>query len=485
MMQQNKIIEFQRVSVTYPNQKQALERVSFSILAGECFALVGESGSGKTTLARAALGILPFGTKISGSIFIDGKDIFKSDQNFWRKLRGLQIGFVAQDPFSACNPLATVGDFVREAWLVHGLVPPKNAVEDSLENLGIENAHKKIRQYPHVWSGGMLQRAGIVAAAAHFPKLIIADEPTSALDADLHEAVLEALKKTETAVLLISHDLRLVEKYADRIAVIKDGKIIETGTAQEVFENPQNEYTQQLLDAAALKKANPEKLCESRKIILKTRNLTHFYGANKIFENVNLKLRKGEITGICGASGSGKSTLLRILMMIEKPTSGEIYFDGKLMKKMLSDGSIMPVFQDAPASLDRRWAIWRIVTEPLTAKNRKRKFSKSERRKIAAERLCEVGLENINLEALPKELSGGQCQRIAIARALTAEAKIILADEPTSSLDALNSEKIMKIFAEIAHNNGVSIVIVSHDKVMLKRWCHRVFWLDGENLQPV
>lgn len=476
-MQQNKIMDFHKVSVIYPNQKCALDEISFSISAGECFALVGESGCGKTTLARAALGILPFGTKIGGSIVIDGKDILKSDKNFWRKLRGLQIGFVAQDPFSACNPLATVGDFVREAWRVHALVPPKNAVENSLENLGIKGARNKIKQYPQNWSGGMLQRAGIAAASAHFPKLIIADEPTSALDADLHEAVLEALKKTETAVLLISHDLRLVEKYADRVAVMKDGKIVETGTAKEIFKNPQNQYTQQLLNVTESKKVSAENFCENTEIILEAKNLTHFYGANKVFENVNLQVKKGEIIGICGASGCGKSTLLRLLMTIEKPTAGEIYFDGKPLSKSVLDGSIMPIFQDAFASLDNRWAIWRIVAEPLTAKNHRQRFSKSERRKIAAEKLREVGLENINLDARPRELSGGQCQRIAIARALTAEAKIILADEPTSSLDALSSERIMKIFSKIARN-GTSIIIVSHDQQRLKRWCHQIKSLD-------
>jgi ABC-type glutathione transport system ATPase component len=478
-----KVIDFQNVSVVYPNRKYALDGVSFSVSAGECFALIGESGCGKTTLARAALGILPSGTKIGGSIFIDGKDILKSDKNYLRRLRGLQIGFVAQDPFSACNPLATVGDFVREAWRIHRLVPPENAVENSLEKLGIEDAKTKIKQYPNEWSGGMLQRAGIAAAAAHFPKIIIADEPTSSLDAELHEAVLDTLKKTETAVLLISHDIRLVEKYADRIAIMKDGKIIETGTAQKIFENPQTQYTQQLLNILPIEKTDAEKFSEDSETVLEAKNLTHFYGTNKIFENLNLNLKKGEILGIYGASGCGKSTLLRLLALIEKPSAGSIFLDGKLMKKPLLDGSIMPVFQDASASLDNRWAIWRIVTEPLMAKHRKRRFSKPERREIAAQKLREVGLENINLEVRPKELSGGQCQRIAIARALTAEAKIILADEPTSSLDALNSEKTMKIFTEIAQRNLTSIVIVSHDKEMLRRWCHRVFSMDGGKLR--
>ncbi len=486
-----KVLDFQKVSVTYPNGKRALDEVSFSISSGECFALVGESGCGKSTLAHAALGVLPPKTKIDGAIFADGKAIINSSANYLRKLRGLVIGFVAQDPFSACNPLATVQDFVGEAWRVHSLKPPKNAVENSLENLGIENARLKIRQFPNVWSGGMLQRAGIAAAAAHSPKLIIADEPTSALDAELNQAVLESLRKLKTAVLLISHDLKLVEKYADRIAVMLDGKIVESGAAQQVFQNPQHEYTKKLLSVSHLKIRETVQISENAKTVLKTKNLGHFYGQSKLIEDLNLEIKQGEIIGICGASGCGKSTLLRLLTTIETLKTGEIYLGEQLAshgetRKLLSrnarNGFVMPIFQDSFASLDRRWAIWRIITEPLTAKHRKKKFSKREWREIAKEKLLEVGLENVSLDVRPTELSIGQCQRIAIARALTAEAKIITADEPTSSLDVLSGERIMKLFAETARK-GAAIIIVSHDKELLNRWCHRVFSMQNGCLE--
>ncbi len=461
--------------------------------AGECFALVGESGCGKSTLARAALGILPPQTKIDGNIFADGKEIINSSAKILRKLRGLVVGFVAQDPFSACNPLATVGDFVGEAWRVHSLIPPENAVENSLEKLGIENAKSKIQQLPNAWSGGMLQRAGIAAAAAHSPKLIIADEPTSALDAELNKSVLESLRKLKTAVLLISHDLKLVEKYADKIAVMLDGKIIESGAAHEVFQNPQHEYTKKLLAVSRPKIRETAQISESAKTVLETKNLGHFYGQNELIEDLNLEIKEGEIVGICGASGCGKSTLLRLVSTIETPKTGEIYLGGELVsngetRKLLSrnarNGFVMPVFQDSFASLDQRWAIWRIITEPLTAKHRRKKFSKNERREIAREKLREVGLENVNLDARPTELSIGQCQRVAIARALTAEAKIIAADEPTSSLDVLSGERIMKLFAETARK-GTAIVIVSHDKELLNRWCHRVFSMRNGSLETL
>ncbi len=490
-LEMSKVLDFQQVSVTYPNGKRALDEVSFSIPAGECFALVGESGCGKSTLARAALGVLPPKTKIDGTIFANGKEIINSSAKTLRKLRGLVIGFVAQDPFSACNPLATVGDFVGEAWRVHSIVPPKNAVENSLEKLKIENAKSKVRQFPNAWSGGMLQRAGIAAAAAHSPKLIIADEPTSALDAELNQAVLESLRKLKTAVLLISHDLKLVEKYADRIAVMFDGKIVESGAACDIFHNPQHAYTKKLLSVSHLKIRETAQILENAKTVLETRNLGHFYGQNELIEGLNLEIKQGEIVGIYGASGCGKSTLLRLVSTIETPKRGEIYLGGELVsngetRKILSrnarNGFVMPVFQDSLASLDRRWAIWRIITEPLTAKHRKKKFLKIERREIAREKLGEVGLENVNLDARPTELSIGQCQRIAIARALTAEAKIIAADEPTSSLDVLSGELIMKLFAETARK-GTAIVLVSHDHDLLKRWCHRVFSMQNGGLE--
>jgi ABC-type glutathione transport system ATPase component len=488
-----KVLDFQQVSVTYPNGKRALDEVSFSITAGECFALVGESGCGKSTLAHAALGVLPPKTKIDGAIFADGKEIVNSSAKILRKLRGLVVGFVAQDPFSACNPLATVQDFVGEAWRVHSIVPPKNAVENSLENLGIEDAKSKIKQFPNAWSGGMLQRAGIAAAAAHSPKLIIADEPTSALDAELNKSVLESLRKLKTAVLLISHDLKLVEKYADRIAVMFDGKIVESGAAQDVFQNPQHEYTKKLLSVSRPKMRETAQISEIAKTVLEARNLGHFYEQNELIEDLNMEIKEGEIIGICGASGCGKSTLLRLISTIESQKRGEIYLGGELAsngetRKLLSrntrNGFVIPVFQDSLASLDRRWAIWRIITEPLTAKHRKKKFSKRERREIAKEKLGEVGLENVNSDARPTELSIGQCQRIAIARALTAEAKIITADEPTSSLDVLSGERIMKLFTETARK-GTAIIIVSHDKELLNRWCHRVFSMQNGGLETL
>ena len=487
----NKVIDFQKLSVVYPNGKEALEEVSFSISDGECLALVGESGCGKSTLARAALGILPSKTKVSGSIRIDESEVVGAPSSFLRRLRGLAIGFVAQDPFSAANPLFSVEDFIAEAWRVHSLAPAENEIAESLENLGIEKNREKIKKFPFEWSGGMMQRAAIAAASALSPKLIIADEPTSALDAELNKVVLKSLRKMKTAVLLISHDLTLVKEFADRIAVLENGKIVEIGSPEMIFREPQHSQTKRLLDGTTqLEEFRPERL-ECSEIALETKNLSHFYGQQRIIENLNLQLKTGEIIGICGASGCGKSTLLRLLMTIEMPRKGDIFFAEKqavsvetnyFSSRIARSGFVMPVFQDSLASLDSRWAIWRIITEPLSNKFRKKRFSIKQKRKIAAEKLKEVGLGELSLDLRPGQLSGGQAQRIAIARALTAEAKVIVADEPTSSLDALNSRRIMQLFTETARK-GVGIIIVSHDLSLLENHCHRIFTMKGGELK--
>ena len=479
----NVILQFESVNIIYANGFKAVRDVSFELKTGETLAIVGESGSGKTTLAKAALGILPKNTKVSGSIKINDTEIISADEKTLRKIRGLVAGFVAQEPFSAFNPLFSVLDHIAEASRFHSLMPEKAEIINSLENLGIENAAQKAKKHPFEWSGGMLQRATIAAAAAHKPELIIADEPTSALDANRADAILTALKKTGAAVLLISHDINLVRRYADRIAVFYNGSLIEINETEQIFENPKDEYTKTLLSDLSYK-AEIGKL--QTETILEAKNLSKIYdaGENKIYavKSADLTIRSGEIVGICGASGSGKSTLLRLLATIETPTSGEVFLENelaangeknKLFSKKARKGFIMPIFQDPLGSLNKNWAIWRIVTEPLNAKHRTQKFSKSEKLEIARKILREVGLGEVDLNTKPAKLSVGQCQRISIARALTANPKLIAADEPTSALDATTAQTVMQLFRRIAER-GTAIVIVSHNEPLLRSFCHRV-----------
>lgn len=242
-------IEVRGVEVTYPNGCRAIRGVNLTISTGVHMALVGESGSGKTTLAYLILGLLPRGTTVTGSVRIAGQEIVGMREASLRALRGKKVGFVAQDPMRAFDPLMRVGRSVAEAWRVQGIRPPRNGVRDRLQRYGIVEAVRRMRWHPHMWSGGMLQRAAIAAAVAHSPTVIVADEPTSALDADRADSVLSAFRETGSAVLLISHDLRLVARHSDEVAIMYAGRVVEVGAASQVLARPRHPYTAALLAA--------------------------------------------------------------------------------------------------------------------------------------------------------------------------------------------------------------------------------------------
>jgi peptide/nickel transport system ATP-binding protein len=333
----------------------------------------------------------------------------------------------------------------------------------------------------------MLQRATIAAASAHQPQLIIADEPTSALDADRADAVLALLRSTGAALLLVSHDINLVARYADRIAVCHQGRIVEIGSVDDVLNKPQAQYTSDLIAAIArTTNKKPLALAPRNAQVLKAVNLSRTYQVRgemiRAVVSADIELARGEIVGIYGASGCGKSTLLRLLATSELPTSGSVSFGDQLvtssdrnrvLHKRARSGYVMPIFQDPMSSLDPGWPLWKIVTEPLVAKHRTARPSRSERKEIARAFLNQVGLDEANLEARPNELSVGQCQRVSIARALLAQPAVILADEPTSALDTLTAAKVLRLLV-IASEQGTAIVIVSHDRLMLDALCHRV-----------
>jgi peptide/nickel transport system ATP-binding protein len=479
----NPALRFENVTVTYLNGHRAVLDVSFEIAPGECLALVGESGCGKTTMAKAALGFLPKGKSVSGSIRIGDIEITGAGEQALRSVRGLLAGYVAQEPFSACDPLRPVGDHVAEAWRVHGLRPPAGAVVSLLARLGIVEPEEAARRYPHQWSGGMLQRAVIAAASAHRPPLIIADEPTSALDADLAETTLDALRATGAAILLITHDLRLAARHADRIAVCRNGQIVEISTATTALNAPQHPYTIELLDASIHRLQHIPLIPDDADVLVEARQASKIWGRGRqavtAVAGVDITVRRGEIVGVSGPSGCGKSSLLRMLATIEPPSSGEVLLNGST--RPARNGFVMPIFQDAGGSLDRRWPVWRTITEPLMASHRKKNPSRVERRNIARNRLAEIGLGEIDPEAWPDELSVGQCQRVAIARALSAEPSLIVADEPTSALDASTAAEVLRLFVRAAEN-GASVIIASHDQTMLGAICHRTLALQNGRL---
>lgn len=478
-----------QVTITYPNATTAVRDLSLSIAPGECLALVGQSGCGKTTLAKAALGLLPAGTQITGSIRLGDAEIIGAAEQSLRLLRGRVVGLVAQDPFAACNPLARVFAHVAEAWRAHGLRVADGKIVGALADLGIDDAGTRAQQYPHQWSGGMLQRAVIAAATAHQPTLIIADEPTSALDADRAQATLTRLRQAaaerRAAVLLITHDLQLAANYAERIAVCQAGRIIEMGATATILNEPRHPYTVALLGArprpgslvprsfAADDAALIAEACEVSKVY------AHGKQPVRAVVNATLRVRSGEIVGIHGPSGCGKSTLLRLLATLEEPTTGIIKLGGAATMRPRRDGFVMPIFQDPVSSLDRRWPVWRTLTEPLTARHRRQHSrwatptARNARREAATTGLAAVGLAEIDLGARPDELSIGQCQRVAIARALAAEPALLVADEPTSALDTASAATVLRLLAAAAHK-GTAVVIVSHDRLLLSVLAHRV-----------
>jgi peptide/nickel transport system ATP-binding protein len=490
------VISFADVAITYASGVEAVRGITFQINEGECFALVGESGSGKTTLARATLGLLPAQTKINGSIRVNGIELIDASPKSLRRLRGLVIGFVSQDPFNACNPLARVSNHVAEAWLAHGSRPPAGAVAEALETLGIENAERRSKQYPHQWSGGMLQRAAIAAASSRHPQLIVADEPTSALDTDRADATLFALRSTKASVLLISHDINLVRRHADRIAVCRNGRIVEIGDTETVLSNPHHPFTKALLsDSDYSNELSGLGINRTAEVVLKAEGLSRVYGhgENMIHAvlKADLRVRRGEIIGIYGPSGCGKSTLLRLLAAIEPPTTGTVSMGSELPEndakkprngRREKRGCVMPIFQDPMSSLDARWSAWRTITEPLMAKHRSDRPSRAARREIARSYLEKVELEEIDLESRPDELSIGQCQRISIARALVAEPELIVADEPTSALDASVAASVLRLLTA-ASETGIAIVIVSHNQSLLHAFCHRVLSMNNGSLE--
>jgi peptide/nickel transport system ATP-binding protein len=471
------LLRIRGLTVRYSSGPAVLDGLDLDIGAGECLALVGESGCGKTTLARAILGLLPRHATVTGTVELLGTDISHAPARSRRALLGTRLGYVAQDPYAACDPIRTVRHHIEEAWRAHGAAVPPGVVEQRMSALGIDAAATRLRDRPHQWSGGMLQRASISAATVHDPELVLADEPASALDAELADGVLHAVRRASRSLLLISHDLRLVENHADRIAVLRDGRIVETGPAGSLTTAPRHEYTSQLLTAADSIRSAPRPAAYSYRpsatppvVTIDRVSVSYRSGTALIqaLRDASLTVHAGEIVGIAGPSGSGKSTLLRIASGIEPPESGTVTFAGG--QASAPRGYVMPVFQDPVASLDRRWPIWRSITEPATVNER---LSRPERLRLASEALARVRLGGLDPHRRPGQLSVGQCQRAAIARALIARPSLIIADEPTASLDVTTAAEIVDLL-RLSRSSGLAIALVSHDEALLAAVADRI-----------
>ena len=484
-----------------PHAKDAVKDVSLTLAKGETLALVGESGSGKSVTALSILQLLPYplASHPTGSIQFDGEEMIGASKQTLMKVRGARVGMIFQEPMTSLNPLHTVAKQIGESLVVHRGMSKSAARARALELLklvALKDPEQRLDSYPHQLSGGQRQRVMIAMAVALDPMLLIADEPTTALDVTVQAQIMELLRdlqqKLGMAVLLITHDLGIVRKTADRVAVMTDGEIVEQGPVAQVFDSPTHPYTQMLL--AAEPKGDPVAADTSATEILAADDLKVWFpikrgllkrtiGHVKAVDGVTVKLRAGQTVGVVGESGSGKTTLGLALLRLQS-SEGAIRFDGKdiqgaswaEMRPLRREMQI--VFQDPYGSLSPRMTIGEIIAEGLNTHGIR---EGAEVEKRVASGLEEVGLEPIMSRRYPHEFSGGQRQRIAIARAIVLEPRFLVLDEPTSALDMSVQAQIVDLLRDLQHRHNLAYMFISHDLKVVKALAHDLIVLkDGK-----
>lgn len=500
------LVDVQNVSVTYQigrKRAQALREVSLAVAAREVIAIVGESGSGKSTLANAVAAMLPENSTVTeGSLRFDSINMGSLRDSQIRKIRGKRIGIIPQDPMSSLNPTKKIGVQVQEPLLLHAVTSKKESkarVLALLRDAGLEDPEAIINSYPHELSGGMKQRVLIAIAFAAEPELIIADEPTSALDMTVAKRVMDHLQKlvqeTQTALIIITHDLALAVHRADRIVVMKSGEVVEVGLASEVLRSPQHEYTRELVASAPhlFQTGGPggQSAVESRrtndrpftdvsefdvsneKAVLRVSNLVKdfHHGSRNAFKHVavndvSFAIPRGKTFAIVGESGSGKSTTARMILRLEDATSGSVEFMGQDITSLRGEElrqlrrKMQVIYQSPFASLNPKMRLGDIIEEPLRAF---KMGTKDERRIKVFELMDAVGLPRSYMKRRPVELSGGQRQRVAIARALALSPELVVCDEPVSALDVLVQTQVLQLLQQLQADFGVAYLFISHD----------------------
>ncbi|MET3924528.1 ABC transporter ATP-binding protein [Devosia sp. 2618] len=470
--------------------RRVVEDVSFTVGAGEVVALVGESGSGKTTTAQAVIGLLPDnGRRESGSIKLNGTDISLWSGRRLDAIRGKAISLVPQDPGSSLNPVLTIGTQVGEILRLHGERNGKARKERVLELLtrvGLSDPALRYDQYPHELSGGMKQRVLIAIAVALRPALIIADEPTSALDVTVQRRILDLIDELRaefgTSVLLVTHDLGVASDRADRIVVLKSGRIQEQGLAETVLSNPSSDYTRQLLsDVPALAPLTLRLLPTQTKPAITVSNLLQdFTVTGKPFravDDVSFSVAAGTTHALVGESGSGKTTTARSVVGFQRPTSGTVTVEGTEISALSGETlrqfrrNVQFVYQNPFASLDPRQSVGQIIGEPLRNFER---LGKNERDDRVRSILGKVGLPSDTLDRAARALSGGQRQRVAIARALILEPRVLVLDEAVSALDVTVQAQILRLLNDLQQQLGITYLFVTHDLAVVRQLAHTV-----------
>jgi microcin C transport system ATP-binding protein len=468
---------------------EAVKKISFEIQAGETLALVGESGSGKSVTALSLMQLLPYpkASHPSGSIRYRDKEIIGADEEQMQDIRGDDIGMIFQEPMTALNPLHTVEKQISEVLLLHRQMSVDEARAETLDLLHkvkIRDPEQRLSSYPHQLSGGQRQRVMIAMALANKPDILIADEPTTALDVTVQAEILTLLKSLQAsmgmAILLITHDLAMVEKVSDRVAVMRDGELVETADTATLFANPRHPYTKMLLEAEPGVRTirPPDKTvaeiigCSELKVWfpIKRGLLRRTVDHVKAIDGVDLSIQSGRTLGVVGESGSGKTTLALALLRLTQSV-GEIRFeqqqidglDSKQMKPIRPH--MQMVFQDPYGSLSPRLSVAEIVAEGMEAHNI---GSKDERKQAVIRILEEVGIDPASRERYPHEFSGGQRQRIAIARAMIMEPRLVILDEPTSALDRTVQGQIIELLEELQDRHGLAYLFISHDLAVVR-----------------
>ncbi|WP_026319248.1 ABC transporter ATP-binding protein [Amorphus coralli] len=497
------LLDIDRLSLSIGAQP-ILDDVSLTVRAGETVGIVGESGSGKSMTALSVMRLLPAGARTSGSIRLDGEDLMTRSERAMCGIRGRKIGLVFQEPMTALNPVRTVGDQIAEAVRLH--LPLGRAAVDArvatlLKRVGLADQGVGPDRYPHQLSGGQRQRVVIAIAIAADPKLLIADEPTTALDVTVQAQILALLRDVAAAegaaLVLITHDLAVVADMADRIAVMKDGRIVEEAAPLALFRAPKSAETRRLIAATTATprpvpapKADAPLLVEAERVAraypLPRARLFGPRREARVLDAVSVSVRAGESAGLVGESGSGKSTLARTILALDRPDGGTVRFRGSDLFAMTASElrsvrpEIQAVFQDPYGSFDPRHTVGRIVGEPLHLLGSA--CAPDERRRRIVDALDHVGLAEADAARYPHQFSGGQRQRIAIARAIVTRPALVVADEPVSALDVSLQAQVLDLLARLRLEMNLALLFISHDLSVVRAVTDRVYVMQSGSI---